>query len=289
MLRRYVVPALLGVLTRFEARASARLDAFLGSTGAAALVVDVRTHGLIAMGGTSRVGRSLSPPGSTLKPFVLSALIKTGKLRADASFPCPIRLRIGTHVLDCSHPPLATPMRIDTAIAYSCNCFVAHAAERFGPGELARELESAGFASRTGLTGGDEAAGRIQPAMRADAQRLQALGEDGVLITVAELAAAYRLLAIKIGLPEMQPILAGLEGAVEFGNAQHARVAGVQVAGKTGSVLTAAGEPIAWFAGFLPSRAPEVVVAVMQPGRSGGADAAPIAGRILAEYRAGKL
>jgi cell division protein FtsI/penicillin-binding protein 2 len=122
-----------------------------------------------------------------------------------------------------------------------------------------------------------------------DAQRLQALGEDGVSITVAELAAAYRLLALKINRPEMQPILAGLEGAVEFGTAQNASVKGVKIAGKTGSVLTAAGEPIAWFAGFMPSRNPEVVVAVMLPGRSGGADAAPVAGRILAAYRAGTL
>jgi cell division protein FtsI/penicillin-binding protein 2 len=180
-------------------------------------------------------------------------------------------------------------MQIDTALAYSCNCFVAHAAERFSPGELATALEGAGLASRTGWIGEDEAAGRIQPAMRADAQRLQALGEDGVLITVAELAAAYRTLALKVSRPEMQPILAGLEAAVEFGTAQNANIKGVKVAGKTGSVLSAAGEPIAWFAGFMPSRAPEVVVAVMLPGRSGGADAAPIAGRILAEYRAGAL
>ena len=289
MLRRHAVPVILGAFTRIEAKAADRLDTFLGSTRGAALVVDVRTRTVVAIGGANRVGRSLSPPGSTLKPFVLSALIKTGKLRPEASFLCSMRLRIGARVLDCSHPPIATPMRIETALAYSCNCFVAHAAEQFGPGELARALESAGFASRTGWAGDDEATGRIQPAIKADTQRLQALGEDGVLITVAELAAAYRVLALKIGQPEMQPILAGLEGAVEFGTAQNARVQGVKVAGKTGTALTAAGEPVAWFAGFLPSRAPEVVVAVMLPGRSGGADAAPIAGRILTEYRAGKL
>jgi cell division protein FtsI/penicillin-binding protein 2 len=180
-------------------------------------------------------------------------------------------------MLDCSHPPLAMPVRVDTALAYSCNCFVAHAAERFDAGELARVFPSTGFSG-----------GRIQPAA-GDAIRLQALGEQSVLVTVTELALAYRSLATKIALPEMRPILQGLEGAVEYGTAQNASVSGTKVAGKTGTALTSTGEIIAWFAGFVPSSAPQVAIAVMVHGRSGGADAAPIAGRILEAYRAGRL
>ena len=76
---------------------------------------------------------------------------------------------------------------------------------------------------------------------------------------------------------------------MEYGTAQLARVNGLSVAGKTGSVRTAEGARIAWFAGFAPSRAPDVVVAVMLQGRSGGSDAAPVAGQILAAYRAGRI
>ncbi len=287
MLRRQAVVALLGGLARAGEIAS--LDRFIGAPGGAALLVDVRARRLIAASGAQVAARSLTPPGSTLKPLVLAALLKSAKLDAGFSFPCPGRLTIGRRSLDCSHPPLDAPVRIDTAIAYSCNCFVAEVARRFAPGELARVLEAYGFASPSGLMAGDEAAGRVLPARTIDAQRLQALGEDGIIVTVAELAMAYRLLTLQIGTPEMRPILAGLEGAVEFGTAQHARVAGAKVAGKTGSIVTDAGVPVAWFAGFLPSRAPEVVVAVMLPGRSGGADAAPIAGRILAAHHAGRL
>jgi penicillin-binding protein 2 len=297
MQRRHAISVLLGALTRIDAKASGSLDRFLGSARGAAVLVDIHSRGLIAVGGADIAGRSLMPPGSTLKPLVVAALLRSGKLRADASFPCPRRLRIGNRTLDCSHPVLAVPMRIDNALAYSCNCFVAHAAEQFGPGELSQALAGSALASRTSWFGNDEAIGTIRPGAGPNAQRVQALGEDGILVTTAGLAAAYRLLALKINLPEMQPILAGLEGAVEFGTAQNARVSGAaseggsaeKLAGKTGSVLTSAGEPLAWFAGFWPSRAPETVVTVMVPGHSGGADAAPVARRILEAYRAGRL
>lgn len=292
MQRRQAISILLGGLAQAHAKASVSLDRFLGSRGAAVLV-NVRSRQLLAVGGTDIAARSLTPPGSTLKPLVIAALLRSGRLSADVFFPCPGRLRIGSRILDCSHPPLAAPLRIDSALAYSCNCFIAHAAEQFRPGELARELESASLASRTSWFGNGEVAGRIQLEVGPDAQRVQALGEDGILVTAAGLASAYRLLALKINSPQMQPILAGLEGAVEFGTAQKARVSGAtsggKMAGKTGTALTAAGEPVAWFAGFWPSRAPGTVVTVMVPGRSGGADAAPIAGRILEAYRAGRL
>jgi cell division protein FtsI/penicillin-binding protein 2 len=180
-------------------------------------------------------------------------------------------------------------MRVETALAYSCNCFVAYMAERLERDEPAKGLASFGLASRTGLLGGDEAVGAIASTSTPDAQRLQALGESGIVITAVELAVAYRRLARMAALPEMQPILAGLEGAVEYGTAQRAAIAGARVAGKTGTSRSAAGDRIAWFAGFLPSRAPEVVVTVMLAGHSGGADAAPVAGEILEAYRKGRL
>jgi cell division protein FtsI/penicillin-binding protein 2 len=246
---------------------SSKLDRFVNPAQGCAVVVDARTRRVIASTGSSAAPAS---PGSTLKPIVLAALLRTGRVSATETYPCPGRLRIGDRQMNCSHPRLDTPMRVHTALAYSCNCFVAHVAERFESGELATELRRFGFAN-------------VRPRAAQDAQRLQALGEDGVVVNASELAFAYRLLAKSA--PES--ILSGLEEAVEFGTAQRARVPGVAVAGKTGSAFSAAGEPIAWFAGFLPSRNPEIVVAVMLKGRSGGADAAPVAGEILRSYQAG--
>ena len=252
-----------------------------------AVLVDIAARRAIAVQGSP--AQLLGPPGSSLKPLVLLALLRAGKLRRDESFPCPGALEIGRHSLPCSHPPINEPMRIPTALAYSCNCFVAHFASRFAPGELSAHFERAGLRSRTGWFGDAEATGRIEPAGAGDSSRLQALGEERVEVTPAELAAAYRTLALNIGRPEMQPILEGLEGAVEFGTAQRARVPNLKVAGKTGTVRTAAGLQLAWFAGFAPSRAPRVVIAVMVQGRSGAGDSAPVAGRLFEAWQAGKL
>lgn len=270
-MRRRELLAMLSAFAVFRARGAASLDPFFESPGSAGVLLDMRSGAAIAVHASAVAERSLAPPGSTLKPFVLAALLRSGKLTAAESLLCPGRLTIAGRNFNCSHPRLDSPMRAETALAYSCNYFVARMADRFAPGELAAALAQAGFGSVSG------------------SGRLLALGEEGILATTAQLASAYRRLALQMDRSWLQPVLAGLEGAVEFGTAQHARVAGVKVAGKTGSVIARSGAPIAWFAGFLPSRAPEVVVAVMLQGRSGGADAAPIAGHILGEYHAGRL
>src|SRR5581483_236465 len=236
-----------------------------------ALLLDARTRAVIGVHNPDFVSQALLPPGSTVKPLVLASLLSRGKLRPDESWPCPGGLRIAGRSLDCAHPRLAEAIRPRTAIAYSCNCYVAHMAERFGAGELARELK------RFGLSG------HFKSAATPDATKLQALGEDGVVVTISDMAAAYRQLA------GPSVIIEGLEDAVEYGTAQRARVDGTTVALKTGSVRSTAGLSLAWFVGRMPSRAPEVVVAVCLQGYSGGSDAAPIAGKILRSWRSGKL
>src|SRR6185436_17123372 len=179
MIRRHSLSILLGAVAG-KASSGRKLDRFFDSGGGNALLLDVATRRVIAA--TSAINR-VAPPGSTLKPFVLAGLLKLGRLRGSDAFVCPGRLRIGGRTLDCSHPAIDIPMQIDTALAYSCNCFVAHAAERFAPGELAAVLMQAGFS-------GARNRGKL------DGQQLQALGEDGALITVEELAHSYRNLAL---------------------------------------------------------------------------------------------
>jgi len=272
MLRRNAIASLLA------AGAWAKgIGSFFEGTHGASVLVDRKTRRLIAAHAPELAGGAAAPPGSTMKPLVLNALMERGRLRADQGFPCPGDLRLGGRNFACSHPPLGAPVTVRTAIAYSCNCFAAHYASRFRDGELARVLERWGLASRTGWFDEREGAGRVWDAP----PELQALGEDGVLATPASLALAYCRLASRA----TPAVLAGMADAVAFGTAQRAQVAGLKVAGKTGSVRTPEGAYLAWFAGFTDA----AVVTVLVQARSGGADAAPIAGRILEAHWKGRL
>ena len=77
---------------------------------------------------------------------------------------------------------------------------------------------------------------------------------------------------------------AGLFGVVEYGTGQMAKIAGISIAGKTGTVQTS-GKDHAWFVCYAPLPNPEVVIAILvEHGGKGGIDAAPIAREILNEY-----
>jgi penicillin-binding protein 2 len=170
------------------------------------------------------------------------------------------------------------------AIAYSCNCAVAHFAQRFIPGELASYFTRTGFESPTGILPAPESPGVVRRPQSADDCELQALGETGIVVTALELLRSYASLSRRSKQAELAPILDGLEGAVNFGTAQLIHSSRLQVAAKTGSVALGSGLHAAWIAGFAPSRAPEVAFTVLVQGRAGGSDAAPIALQMLRSY-----
>jgi penicillin-binding protein 2 len=77
-----------------------------------------------------------------------------------------------------------------------------------------------------------------------------------------------------------------MEGAVSgrYGTASRARVAGLSVAGKTGTAQNPHGEDHAVFVCFAPVEAPQVAIAIIvENGGEGGLTAAPIAQKML-EY-----
>ena len=267
-------------LSQFALAASALLDV----SNACALLYDLRADHMIVAHGPREATEWLAAPGSTVKPLSLWALLKSGRVKPDESFPCPRYLRLAGLQMNCSHPRLPFPVTVTEAIAYSCNCATAHFAARFRGDELVRFYESFGFNSQTHLLARSERTGSIATGLRGDQLKLQALGERGVRITALELLAAYRRLATLVHEPHFQPVLEGLEGAVRVGTGQAAQVKGITVAGKTGTVQTDPGLRAAWFAGFAPSRKPEVVVTVLTQGRSGAEAAAPIAGKLLRQY-----
>lgn len=69
------------------------------------------------------------------------------------------------------------------------------------------------------------------------------------------------------------------------GTGRAARIRDIEVCGKTGTAENPHGDPHAWFIGFAPRDNPKIAIAVVvENGGSGGAVAAPIAGRVLTQF-----
>jgi len=133
------------------------------SSAGTALLVSVGARQIIYKENPQIAEQWLIRPGSTVKPFTLITLIRAGKLSPLDVFPCPGVLSLNGQNLNCSHPKLALPMNAARALAYSCNCAIAHFAERLRPGELRQTLKLFGFT-------------RITDPASLDAQKLQAIG-----------------------------------------------------------------------------------------------------------------
>ncbi len=239
---------------------SAAGRAMAGRTGAV-VVLDARTGAVIAEHRPDIARRVRARPGSSIKPFLLAALLASGRLDGGAAIPCRREVRIGGRRFDCTHPQVPVPLRASEALAYSCNHFFATVSRRLTPRQLAQALQSAGDAQVS-----------TEP-------ELQALGEADISVSPLGFAQAYRALALRLARePKLQPLRDGLEGCVKYGTGQLAAAPGLEIAGKTGT----AGH--AWFAGFAPARDPQIVVVVYLERGQGGADAAPIAGEIFRAF-----
>jgi penicillin-binding protein 2 len=228
---------------------------------AASLAKTDTTAAIVLDASTGRVLHSRGPieartrPGSTLKPFTALSLDHPPQL------PCSGKLRIGNRSLNCGHPITARPLDLAAALAYSCNAYFATASRDFDPARFAGDLRKFGFDVKTpGST--DELA-------------LMAIGEWGVQSSVAELAHAYRRLALL----KNERVATGLEAAVEYGTARLAQPPGISAAGKTGTTRTHS-----WFAGWAPRATPRVVIGVALAGGRGGAHAAPIARALFEKW-----
>ena len=107
-------------------------------------------------------------------------------------------------------------------------------------------------------------------------------------ITVAELAMAYRLLALKTSFCPVEPIKGpGRSGRIRDGPEREGRRGKSRRENRERGHTS--GETLAWFAGFLPSARPQVAVAVMVPGQSGRARTLLLSRRIFEAYRSGGL
>jgi cell division protein FtsI/penicillin-binding protein 2 len=298
----FALPA--GILSRVNTAAKEELQAAVerameGRAGAA-VVVEVSTGEILAAQELELAAHRLVRPGSTVKPFVLMALLESGKLSASQRLLCRRPLQIGGVRMDCAHPSSIVDLNAEEAIAYSCNSYFAEAATRLSGAELAQAFRRAGLDSPSGIVK-EESNGRIETPQDREMLQLETLGARGIEVTALELLGAYRKLAMQkragVGAAAIEggtisapisggnrsvAVFAGLEQSVAYGMAHAANVEGVRIAGKTG---TAASRDTArthgLFVGYAPAERPEIVVVVYLE-RGNGGDAAGVAHGLLA-------
>ncbi len=248
----------------------------------AAVVLSVESGRILASYHPRVAAQRVVFPGSAIKPFVLLELLRSGKVGAETEWVCRRHVQVGSRNLDCQHVRTVEAMNAERALAYSCNSYFTEMGARLTDQQLTAALRRAGFGAPTGLET-QEATGGFHPASTRSMLRLQAIGEEGLAVTPLQIAAAYRWLAMQSRTSEsaVETVIAGMEGAVEYGTAQGARVEAMSIAGKTGTASAEEGAwTHAWFAGFAPAAKPEVVVVVFLE-RGHGSTAAELAGTIL--------
>jgi len=251
------------------------------------LIVDIASGRLLASHRLDEAARTLAAPGSTLKPLALYALARAGRWNPARRVACDRQLVVAGHSLACTHPP-APPFDAQEALTWSCNSYFAAVARSLQPGELGRLLRPTGLLGLTGLAGKEsqEGVAEFREPNSPDSEQLALLGVDGVRVTPLELAASYRWLALELAAHSdsdaAHVVRAGLEDSASFGMAGQASLGGVAVLGKTGTAESdSSPRTHGWFVGLAPAENPRVVVAVFLPaGR--GADAAHVAGDLLA-------
>lgn len=257
-------------------------------TRGAAVVIRIEDSKVLGVHNVPMLTRKLLTPGSTIKPFTLELLLRTGRLRSTDRIACRRRISVGRVGLNCSHVGVPGPFDAEQALAFSCNSFFIEAARRLKTGELEEVFRQLGFASETGLIK-PEATGRIAEARTQEQRQLLAVGASGIEVTPLELASAYVRLARWHAAPtdSQRVVLKALEGSTTYGLGTLANSKFVKVAGKTGTASNP-GQRFthAWFAGFAPADNPKVVVVVFVERGRGSVEAASIARNIFEAWAA---
>jgi cell division protein FtsI/penicillin-binding protein 2 len=269
-------------------------------------------------------------PGSTFKVVTAAAALEEGLATPDRVFEAAAsgRARVAPDcVLQDTHESERLTFR--EAIRYSSNIVLGRLGLALGDDRLYRWATSLGFGSLTGIAFPGEAAGRLRSPAHWSARSAPtiAIGHE-VAVTPLQLALAYA--AVANGGVLMQPMLVRevrdasgavrrmrpqavrrvfsegtartltelFQAVVDSGTATPARVAGLAVAGKTGTAdkydarIGTYGHRmyVASFVGFVPAEAPRVVgvVVIDEPrGRRfyGGEVAAPVFREVMRDLQ----
>src|SRR6266496_316919 len=276
------------------------------------LVIDPQSGRLRTVLNSEMAFVSVYSPGSTIKPFVTLAAMRSGLINRESRTLCREKYSHEEFQTVCSHPRYLTPLNPAEAIAYSCNYYFARLGERLNESDFRATLSEFGFGQKTGINSEHEAAGSLRGA---EWHSQNALGDgDYLQVTPIQLLMAYSALVngghlfapriantrdfsahpqtiIQMTGDEHDVIIEGLRGAVRFGTAERAGLnyLPLYILGKTGTSTPLKGfHTQGWFIGFASDRLgqfvnPRLGVLVFLK-RGHGADAAEVSLKIFEEY-----
>jgi penicillin-binding protein 2 len=261
------------------------------------------------------------PPASTFKLATALIALQRGLVRFDSHMPQPCRggLQFGNRFFKCWKAAGHGQLDLVGAIASSCDVYFYQLGLRIGVANFLESGNALGFRSTSGVDlpyelrpafpSGTDYYDRVYgkgrwtnyPAINLaigqgeNAQtlinmvRFYAALANGGHVPTPFLVAPRRAPPPAVVLPDSTFL--GLRNAliavVERGTARGARIAELQLAGKTGTAQNPHGADHGWFVGFAPAVSPRVVVgAIMEHGLH-GTTAAPYVARVVERYLLG--
>ncbi len=262
----------------------------------------------------NRVVTDTFEPGSTMKPFTISAVLERNLVRPNTVLDLPDDYKVGGKLIrdDHYHPQLT----VTEVLQKSSNIGAVKMAMRLTPDQFWDTLHRAGFGQTPGSGFPGEASGRLRDpkTWRPVEQATMAYGH-GISVSLLQLARAYMAFAndgvvmpltfLKREVNEMtgervlsvevaRSVRNMMETVTEEGGtAVLARIPGYRVAGKTGTAHKAIDghyspdRYIASFVGMAPASDPRLIIAVMidEPSGAayyGGTVAAPVFAQVMA-------
>ena len=247
------------------------------------------------------------PPGSTFKIITTAAALEHGLATPSTSYRLATFATLSGVKLGNANGERCGGT-LTEAFIESCNSVFAPLGAKVGAKRLVRAARAFGFGERPTIPSAKPSTISEPGDLRDDlAVGAAAIGQDRDLATPLEMATVAATIAA--GGERARPRIATLEPVVRHrvisartarqvrsmmvdvvrsGTGTAAALAGVQVAGKTGTAELRPNskdpkDADAWFVAFAPARRPRVAVAVMLIGAGfGGETAAPIARRVLA-------
>lgn len=268
---------------------------------------------------TNRLVGHLLEPGSTLKTIFAAQALETGLLRRDSLIDCEGgKYRVADKVFSEAHAVGFRKINLEKILRFSSNIGALKVAHTLGAERVAATLDKFGLTSKTGVElPGETVFGPRSSKFWTPIHLATAGFGQGISATPLQVVASYLPFANggywlrpKLILtngddakPVMKRVISPKTAAwvrdmlvsvteQKGGTGQRARVAGMHVAGKTGTAQKydreggyQSGKYYSSFVGFLPAEQPELAIGIMldEPSKEfyyGGDTAAPVFRRV---------